>query len=224
MFKPNRLKAVIGKGKKKDGDEDNDGDRRENSKASRQAADPVARPSYKVYDKSKGGPPPDGDDDMGVLVILYLQYDETEEDFELVGTDVEVGYRMEPYLTPTMLGTIIDDTLYNDEYNWLLDVAVAKMHNDILNEIYVDAYGDTAIAFDQDDYFDFLMEYNPPSQGEGTTSMNTLDFVLSPYVAGWCRISIVLPYLFLFLFGGTIALGNTGGGGSSGGMGLRRRR
>jgi len=165
-----------------------------------------------------------GDDDMGVLIILYVRYDDALEDYELIGTDIEVGYRMEPYLTPTVLGTIVDDSLYNEDYNWLLDVAVAKMHNDILNEIYVDAYGDTAIAFDQDEYFDFLMDYDSPNYGQGTEEMDTWLYVVSPHVTGWDKFSMVLPYLFLFLFGGTMVLGNTGGGGSSGGMGLRRRR
>lgn len=166
-----------------------------------------------------------GDDDMGVLIILYFMYDDTLADHELVGTDIEVGYRMEPYLTPTRLGLIVDGSLYNDEYNWLIDVAVAKLHNDILNEIYVDAYDDVAIDFDPDDYFDFLMDYDPIEYDDSTNAMSTWVYLLSPYTTGWTKFSIALPYLFLALFGGTsFLIGNTGGGGSSGGMGLRRRR
>lgn len=165
-----------------------------------------------------------GDDDMGVLVILYFMYDDTLDEDVLVGTDVEVGYRMEPYLTPTVLGTIIDDSLYNTDYNWLIDIAVMKMENDILNEIYVDAYDDIAIEFDQDEYYDFLMDYNPPYYGEGTISMSTSDYMFSSYTSGWGKLSIILPYIFLILFGSTAVLGTVGGGGSSGGMGLRRRR
>ena len=54
-----RLKKVIKKGKKKDGEDDDDERRMsipgKEGKASRHAAEPAARPSYKVYDKSKGG-------------------------------------------------------------------------------------------------------------------------------------------------------------------------
>jgi uncharacterized membrane protein YgcG len=82
-----------------------------------------------------------GDNDMGLLVILFFS-PYTVDDvlyLELVESQIEVGYRMEQYLTPTTLGSIIDHTLYSDEWDYL-DMAVMHMVYELLSEIYVDIY------------------------------------------------------------------------------------
>jgi hypothetical protein len=64
-----RLKKVIKKGKGKDDDDErHTAHSGKQGKASRQSADPVARPSYKVYDKSK-----EGGEDGGVVVEDVLE-------------------------------------------------------------------------------------------------------------------------------------------------------
>lgn len=69
------MKAVIKKSKSKKNDLEDEDEARSSSlpghgKASRQAADPVARPSYKVYDKSKEGTE---DDEEGMIVEDVLE-------------------------------------------------------------------------------------------------------------------------------------------------------
>lgn len=165
-----------------------------------------------------------GDDDMGVLVLFFFMEDSTTNELELVETQVEVGYRMEQYLTPTRLGLIVDDTIYNEDVNWLLDMAVANMLYELLTELYVNVYGYESFDYDMDAYYDYLLSYVPEIESE-PSSMSLFFYLLSPYSSGWEKASTILPYAFLIIFGGSAALfGNRGGGGSSGGMGIFRRR
>lgn len=165
-----------------------------------------------------------GDDDMGVLVLFFFMEDSGTNELELVETQVEVGYRMEQYLTPTRLGLIVDDTIYNEDINWLFDMAVANMLYELLTELYVGVYGYDSFDYDMDVYYDYLLSYEPVVDSE-PSSMSVFLYLLSPYSSGWEKVSTILPYAFLVIFGGSVAVfGNRGGGGSSGGMGLFRRR
>jgi uncharacterized protein len=163
-----------------------------------------------------------GDNDMGALVILF--FTQGTEDLNLEEVQIEVGYRMEPYLTPTMLGQAVDNSIYNEDYNWLIDMAVMKLEYEILSEIYVDAYGYESFNYDMDVFYDYLLSYDSSNE-ISDTSVSIFVYITSSHTPFFKKLIVVLPYIFIAMFGGTVAFfGNRGGGGSSGGMGLRRKR
>jgi len=100
-----------------------------------------------------------GDDDMGVLVILFfVPFVEDEITYlELVETQVEVGYRMEQYLTPSQLGIIIDSTLYSDE-DYELDIGVMHMVYELLSAIYIDIYDYESFDYDLEVFEQYLID------------------------------------------------------------------
>jgi hypothetical protein len=167
-----------------------------------------------------------GKNDMGILVILFF-IPNTVNDIkylELIESQIEVGYRMEQYLTPTTLGVIIDNTLYSDEWNYL-DMAVMHMVYELLSHIYTDIYEYESFNYDMDNFQDYLDTY--VSVGNSDISpMNVFLYLFSPYSrsSDWFT-AMITTTIFLFVGGGgTIFLRNKGGGGSSGGMGIFRRR
>jgi len=164
-----------------------------------------------------------GDDDMGVLVILFfVPFVEDEITYlELVETQIEVGYRMEQYLTPSQLGVIVDSTLYSDE-DYELDIAVMHMVYELLSAIYTDIYDYESFDYDLEVFEQYLID-NPDTSSDDEVSMGWIIFLISPYATWGERLSTVLPFLFFLLLGGGI-IKNVGGGGSSGGMGIFRRR
>jgi uncharacterized protein len=164
-----------------------------------------------------------GDDDMGVLVILFfVPFIENEITYlELIETQIEVGYRMEQYLTPTQLGAIIDSTLYSDE-DVELDVAVMHMVYELLSAIYIDIYDYITFDYDLEVFEQYLIDH-PDSSSDDEVSMGWIIYLLSPYATWGERLSIALPFLLFMILGGGI-IKNVGGGGSSGGMGIFRRR
>ena len=164
-----------------------------------------------------------GDDDMGVLVILFfISFVENEITYlELVETQIEVGYRMEQYLTPSQLGTIVDSTLYSDE-DVELDIAVMHMVYELLSAIYIDIYDYRTFTYNLDVFEQYLIDH-PDSSSDDEVSMGWIIYLLSPYATWGERLSIALPFLLFTILGGGI-IKNVGGGGSSGGMGIFRRR
>jgi len=164
-----------------------------------------------------------GDDDMGVLVILFfVPFIENEITYlELIETQIEVGYRMEQYLTPTQLGTIVDSTLYSDE-DVELDIAVMHMVYELLSAIYIDIYDYESFDYDLEVFEQYLIDH-PDSSSDDEVSMGWIVYLLSPYATWGERLSIALPFLLFTILGGGI-IKNVGGGGSSGGMGIFRRR
>jgi len=164
-----------------------------------------------------------GDDDMGVLVILFfVPFVEDEITYlELVETQVEVGYRMEQYLTPSQLGIIIDSTLYSDE-DYELDIGVMHMVYELLSAIYIDIYDYESFDYDLEVFEQYLID-NPDTSSSDEIPMGWIIYLISPYATWGERLSTVLPFLFFLLLGGGIVK-NVGGGGSSGGMGIFRRR
>ena len=164
-----------------------------------------------------------GDDDMGLLVIMFFQpYKENEITYlELVETQIEVGYRMEQYLSPSQLGLILDHTLYSDEWDDL-DLATMHMVYEFLSAIYIDAYEYESFDYDMEVYEQYLID-NPNISYEEPLPMGLLIFLISPFATWGERIGVVVPFLIFFILGGGI-IKNVGGGGSSGGIGIFRRR
>ena len=94
---------------------------------------------------------------MGVLILLFFT-ENNQNELELEMTQIEVGYRMEPYLTPAELGQMIDTSIGNDEYNWYLDIAVMNLFYQILEEIYVGVYEYPSFNYDMDAYYDYIFK------------------------------------------------------------------
>jgi hypothetical protein len=167
-----------------------------------------------------------GKNDMGVLVILFF-VPNTIDDIkylELVESQIEVGYRMEQYLTPTTLGTIIDNTLYSEEWDYL-DMAVMHMVFELLNKIYVDIYDYYSFNYDMAFYQEYLDTY--VSTGDDQVSpMNLILYLFSPFSSSSDRFTAIITTILFVVVGGGggVLLKNKGGGGSSGGMGIFRRR
>ncbi|MCF7932812.1 MAG: TPM domain-containing protein [Acholeplasmataceae bacterium] len=168
-----------------------------------------------------------GDNDMGLLVILFFVPETIDEIDYLVleETQVEVGYRMEQYLTPSNLGLIVDETLYSEAWDDL-DSAVMHMTYALVEAIYEEAYGDTSYVYDME-LFQAYVEINPDGDLEGEDiPMGFLVYLLSPFSTASDRLGAIIGIVFfVFLSGtGTMVLRNRGGGGSSGGAGIFRRR
>ncbi len=141
-------------------------------------------------------------------------------------TQVEVGYRMEQYLTPAELGSIVDNTLYSDEWAFdELDISVMHMVYELLSVIYTEAYGYESFNYDMEVYREYLINNPDVADDDSHLPLSFILYLLSPFASSSDRLSAILyVVIFLVLGGGGLAVKNKGGGGSSGGMGIFRRR
>ncbi|RJX26061.1 MAG: hypothetical protein C4537_03280 [Acholeplasma sp.] len=169
-----------------------------------------------------------GKNDMGLLVIMFFMPETIDEIDYLVlkETQVEVGYRMEQYLTPGELGNIVDNTLYSDEWAFdELDISVMHMVYELLSVIYTEAYGYESFNYDMEVYREYLINNPDVSDDDSHLPLSFILYLLSPFSSSSDRLSAILyVVIFLVLGGGGLAVRNKGGGGSSGGMGIFRRR
>lgn len=168
-----------------------------------------------------------GKRDMGVLVLLFFEEEVTEDVnyLVLVETQIEIGYRMEQYVSAAQLGAIVDNTLYSDLWENDLDMGVMHMVYELLSAIYINAYDYESFNYDMDNYRDYL-EANPDVSGDDShIPLSWLLYLLTPYASLSDRIFALLPViLIVFMGGGGLFIRNKGGGGSSGGAGIFRRR
>jgi hypothetical protein len=163
-----------------------------------------------------------GDNDMGLLVLMFFMPSQDNDFLDLVETQIETGYRMEQYLTPLRLGAIVDETLYSDEGVDFLDMGVANLLYELLRETYVNIYNYDSFNYDMDVFYEYLMNYVPDSSGD-PSAMSALSYIISPYSTIWNKIFALLPFAFFLLYGGGVGILKAGGG-SSGGHGIFRRR
>ena len=161
-----------------------------------------------------------GENDMGVLVLFFFEENSTEEP-QLVETQIEVGYRMEEFLTPAELGRMVDSSINNEDYNWLLDLSVANLLYQILEEIYVEAYDYESFNYDMDSYYDYLLDYEIDEVYD-TEPMSLFDYFFSYNAFITDQLFFFVPIASFVLFGGYGIF--RAGGGKSGGMGVFRRR
>ena len=167
-----------------------------------------------------------GKNDMGLLVLLFFVGETVDEInyLTLVETQIEVGYRMEQYLTPTQLGQIVDTTLYSDEWDDL-DLAVMNMVYELLSAIYIDCYDYESFNYDMEVYEQYLIDNPDQEDDDSHIPLTWILYLLSPFASSSDRLGAIIPLIvFLVLGGGGIVMKNRGGGGSSGGMGIFRRR
>lgn len=167
-----------------------------------------------------------GKNDMGILTVLFFEQNASEE-LVLVESVIEVGYRMEQYLTAGEMGRLLDATVNSPEYQDDYDLAVAKLFFEYLiivtDEIYPDFY--EPFTYDLDEFiieransYDFDYSY-------GDVPMSFFYYLFSPYSSIFEK--VILGLFFVAIFGvgggGIFIKRNRGGGGSSGGMRVGRR-
>lgn len=165
-----------------------------------------------------------GKNDMGILILLIF-CDMTDEESQieerfLVSAEIEIGYRMEQYLTAARAGQLLDECLYNPEWDGSIDMGLGELYYEILTIIYTKAYGYESFNYDMETYRQTLIN---TEDSEPLDSMSFIVYLLSPYSSGWTKFFTILPFIIFSLCGGGIFVARKrGGGGSSGGYGVRR--
>lgn len=163
-----------------------------------------------------------GKNDMGLLILLLFV--ESGEYLELISAQIEIGYRMERYITAARAGEVIDNCLYNEAWEGSLDMGLGEMYYELLSDIYVKAYGYESFDYDMESYREFLYSYSDGTYADALLPMSFFVYLLSPYSSSWSKVfGIAGIVVVLLLGGGGFALGrNRGGGGRSGGYGIKR--
>ena len=164
-----------------------------------------------------------GKTDMGLLILmLFVNVDDYKE---LVSVQIEIGYRMESYITAIRAGEVIDNCLYNPEWNGSIDMGLGEMYYELLSDIYTKAYDYDSFSYDMESYRNFLINYSDDDHAETLVSMGLVSYIFSPYSSPWSKVFVILAFVILGaggVGGGIFAVRNKGGGGSSGGYGIRR--
>lgn len=161
-----------------------------------------------------------GKDDKGILIILYFEPTMIDDisTLSLSGYAYELGYNLESLFTVSIITPMLEDTLLNDAHADITDLMVMHLNFELLNHIYVTYYDETPILYDMDDYFDELM--NAPYIPDDTSQ----NFWPAIQIFDGSLTSMII-IVFVILIGGSFGVMRIkGGGGSSGGAGLFRKR
>ena len=78
---------------------------------------------------------------MGIFTVLFFERDD-DGLLTLSESYIEVGYRMEQYLTAGKMGRILDETVNNADFEFDYDLAVAKLLFEYLIIVTEDIYPD----------------------------------------------------------------------------------
>lgn len=160
-----------------------------------------------------------GKNDMGLLILLLFE-EEGEEKY-LISAEIEIGYRMEQYITAGEAGTLIEECLLNPEWEGSLDMGLGELYYELISIIYVDAYGYASFNYDMEDYRTYIAN---AEEDTASVPMGLIAYIFSPYSSIWTKIFVILPLILLGGGGfGALLIRRRGGGGSSGGYGVRRR-
>lgn len=166
-----------------------------------------------------------GKNDMGLLIILFFtEYEENDIDYtEFAGVIIEMGYRMEQYMTPSKVNMLLEDSIFSEEWDWFIDVGLMEFIYLVENDLLVNVYDMEGFTYDMEVFYEYLVN-GPAVDFQRSIEMDIFYYLLSPYASIWEKAAVVIP-LVLILFGtGYKFIGNRGGGGSSGGFRIRRRR
>lgn len=163
-----------------------------------------------------------GKNDMGLLIVLYF-INQKYEGYtmpEFYAVDTAIGYQMKQYLTASRVGAILDATIMVEED---LNMGIGKMLHQVLWIITEDAYGYEGFkAFNEESYQQYLNEYIP-NDSDDIAAATIWTYIFSPNMSLFEKILMIGAVVFLF-GGSGLFIFNRGGGGSSGGAGVFRRR
>ena len=167
-----------------------------------------------------------GKNDMGIFTVLFFERDD-DGLLTLSESYIEVGYRMEQYLTAGKMGRILDETVNNADFEFDYDLAVAKLLFEYLIIVTEDIYPDFYEPFTYD-LDEFVIERDNSlgiDYSYGDIPMSFFYYLFSPYSSIIEKILLGLFFTFVVGLGGTgfFIKRSRGGGGSSGGMRVGRR-
>ena len=161
-----------------------------------------------------------GDNDMGLLLLLLLRESADGEALDVVSAQIEIGYRMETYVTAARAGYILDNYLYNPDWQGSLDMGVGEAYYELLSTVYTGAYGYSSFDYDMENFADMVLSFS--GTGE-QVPMGFIAYILSPYSSWGGKAAMAAVALLLGGGGfGFLRGRNRGGGGSSGGYGAGR--
>lgn len=164
-----------------------------------------------------------GKNDMGILVLMFFSESVRDgiEYIYLEETQIEVGFRMEQYLPAAKLGQILDNTIYSDTYSDL-DMKVGYLFYELIKVVYEEVYVEyySLFSYDMDDFEYALDNYVPI---DDTPDLTLIAWILI-LLTGPDNWYVIVPVIFILIGGGIGIRRNRGGGGSSGGYGIFRRR
>ncbi|MDD3712832.1 MAG: TPM domain-containing protein [Candidatus Izemoplasmatales bacterium] len=161
-----------------------------------------------------------GTDDLGILIVFYYVGNLDDPDSPIYTVyDFMLGFSMEQYVSPIDLGNMFDETIKLAEDEQL---GTAHLLYEILQEIYWEIY-DTEFTYDLDYYANTYLPYYDEYADYDDIWGWILYIILSPSSSWWEKGILALIGFAVLGTGGGLAR-NIGGGGRSGGMGLRRRK
>ncbi|MCU0105569.1 TPM domain-containing protein [Acholeplasma vituli] len=164
--------------------------------------------------------------DMGFLVILFIhEYEEDGITFqEILEVQMEPGYGLEEYLTPTEMNIMRDEYLLSDTHYGIIDMKLMQFQYELSNMLYEKVYGEPPIDYDMEEFYDDLMSAPYVQEDTGNTSLLgmllsilSLNFLGSSFGGSW---GVVIILVLLGFGGGFTFIRFKGGGGRSGGRGI----
>lgn len=170
--------------------------------------------------------PGNKDTDMGFLVLLFIQ-EYVEDDItyqEILEVQMEPGYGLEEYLTPTEMNIMRDEYLLSDTYYGIVDMKLMQFQYELSNMLYEKVYGEPPITYDMDEFYDDMM--NAPYVDENTSSTDLLGYLLGILSLNFLGSSsagsfgVIIVLVLLGFGGGFTFIRFKGGGGRSGGRGI----
>ncbi|HPD01986.1 MAG TPA: TPM domain-containing protein [Eubacteriales bacterium] len=168
-----------------------------------------------------------GENDMGLLILLKFVGGGEEKEFYSI--EIEIGYRMEQFITAARAGYVLDNCFFNPEWEGSVDLGLGETCYELLRTIYVEAYGYSDFEYDMADYADYVSSADSTSRAQ--LPMSAFALIFSPLTPLWAKVlGVFVLIIVLGVFGGGGFLGirgfkgggSRGGGGSSGGYGIRR--
>ncbi|BCR35894.1 TPM domain-containing protein [Mariniplasma anaerobium] len=118
-----------------------------------------------------------GREEMGLLVLIF--FEKTDTRIELIDTKIEVGTRLENFITKAQLELIVDQTLYHatwddDDY---IDLPIMLMYYEILEAIYMNVYDYVSFTYDMEIYELYIASYRS-DQEPSRVSMSYIEYAL----------------------------------------------
>ncbi len=156
--------------------------------------------------------------DMGLLV-LFLFLEEEGEKYP-ISAEIEIGNRMEEYITTNEASNLIEVCLLNPEWEGALDMGLGELFYELLTRIYVRAYEYPSFDYDMEDYKAYI---DTAALDTKSVPMSPIAFLFSPYSSAWAKVFVFTPIIMLAGGGIAILIIRKRNDGVNGGYGTRRR-
>lgn len=163
-----------------------------------------------------------GENDMGILVVLFFTPDSNDENVLNLSRDniqMELGYRMEQYVTTIELDDIKQATILTDDD---LDVGVVHLYFELISIVLEKAYCDGFYPFENtvEEIEIEIESYDYVGENPSRSPMDFFTYLISPYLFSGGSVVYTIGFIIVAVIGGGV-LFIRGAGGSSGGKGIR---